>query len=74
MDMDQGFKWVILAYQDPHFMGLTPSSITSQKLFSKNRPSRSMQVDYMFKALSTQVGKPLGTLIPLVNHVVVALT
>ena len=74
MDLDQGFKWLILAYQDPQFLGLNPSSITSRKFFSKNRPSRSTRVGRMFRALSTRVGKPPVALIPLVNHVLIALT
>ena len=35
---------------------------------SKNRPSRSMQVGHMFRALSTWVGKAPITLISMVNH------
>ena len=47
---------------------------TSPKFFSKNRVSRSTRVDCSYRALSTQVGKPPGTLTMLVNLVVVELT
>ena len=69
--------WMYLRIQmnlDPYFVGLTLSSNTFQKFFSKNRASRSTRVDCMFRALSTWVGKPPDALIPLVNHVMVALT
>jgi hypothetical protein len=59
---------------DPYFVELILSSTTFQKFFSKNRASRSMRVDCSLRALSTQVGKPLGTLIVLVNHEMGALT
>ena len=35
MDLDQGFKWLILGYQDPQILGLIPSKISSQNLFLK---------------------------------------
>ena len=69
--------WMYLRIQmnlDPHFVGLTPSSNTFQKFFSKNRASRSTRVDCLCKALSMWVGKPPGALIPIVNLVVVVLT
>jgi len=59
---------------DPYFMGLTLSSTTFRKFFSKNRNSRSTRVDCLCRALSTRVGKLPGALAPLVNHVIGALT
>ena len=59
---------------DPYFVELTLSSTTFRKFFSKNRVSRSTRVDCSFRALSTWVGKPPGTLTTLVNHEMGALT
>ena len=59
---------------DPYFVGLTLSSNTFRKFFSKNRTSRSTRVDCSCRVLSTRVGKPPGTLILLVNLVLVTLT
>ena len=35
MDLDQGFKGLILGYQDPQILGLIPSKISSRNLFLK---------------------------------------
>jgi hypothetical protein len=59
---------------DPYFVGLTLSSTTFRKFFSKNRVSRSMRVDCSCRALSMWVGKPPGALTLLVNHAMGALT
>ena len=59
---------------DPYLVELILSSTTFRKFFSKNRVSRSMQVDCSLSALSTRVGKPPVALTVLINHEMGALS